>query len=161
MAKGTFAAGCFWGVEAAFRKLKGVTNTRVGYTGGWTENPTYESVCKGDTGHAEAIEVEFDPEVISYQQLLQTFWEIHDPTTLNRQGLDTGTQYRSAIFTHTPEQLAEALDMKEALNLLPKYKTPIVTQIMPVENFYPAEEYHQRYFEKQGITHCRLPKDAD
>ncbi|MDR3478088.1 MAG: peptide-methionine (S)-S-oxide reductase MsrA [Gammaproteobacteria bacterium] len=159
MAKATFAAGCFWGVEAEFLQVKGVTNTRVGYTGGWTEDPTYESVCTDKTGHCEAVEVEYDPTVVSYEELLDVFWKLHDPTTLNRQGPDIGTQYRSAIFCHLPEQQAAALDSKESLVLSKKYKSPIVTQVVTAEKFYPAEEYHQRYLEKQGIKHCILPKD--
>lgn len=160
MEKATFAAGCFWGIEARYREVAGVTNTRVGYTGGTLENPTYERVCRGDTGHAEAVEIEFDPNRVSYEELLAIFWEIHTPTSLNKQGLDEGTQYRSAIFCHTPQQLAEALDAKETLELSKKFKTPIVTQIIPAEVFYPAEEYHQRYLEKQGIKHCGInPSD--
>lgn len=155
--KATFAAGCFWGVESLFRETKGVISTRVGYTGGWAESPTYEIVCRGDTGHAEAIEIEFDPAVISYKKLLELFFGCHDVTSLNRQGPDIGTQYRSAIFTHSPEQEAEALDFKEALDLSKKYKTPIVTQIVSATTFYPAEEYHQRYLEKQGIKNCHIP----
>jgi peptide-methionine (S)-S-oxide reductase len=161
MATATFAAGCFWGVEALFRQVEGVTATRVGYTGGWTENPTYNAVCTGETGHAEALEIEFDPEKISYEQLLKIFWENHNPTTWNRQGPDTGTQYRSAIFVHTPEQQIAALDSKEALELSKKFPTPIVTHILPAKTFYPAEEYHQRYFEKQGIKHCNFKKDDE
>ncbi len=151
MAKATFAAGCFWGVEALFRRVDGVISTQVGYTGGWEENPSYEKVCTGKTGHAEAIEIEFDPDVVSYQKLLQIFFENHTPTSLDKQGADVGTQYRSAIFCHTPEQLAEALDYKEALTEVKKYPTPIVTQILSATKFYPAEEYHQRYLDKQGM----------
>lgn len=158
MEKATFAAGCFWGVESTFRQAKGILSTRVGYTGGWEENPEYKTVCKDDTGHAEAIEIEYDPAVISYEDLLRLFWELHDPTTLNRQGPDIGTQYRSAIFFHTAEQQAAALDSKEQLVLSKKFKSPIVTQIVPATTFYPAEEYHQRYLEKQGITQCHIKK---
>jgi peptide-methionine (S)-S-oxide reductase len=160
MEKAIFAAGCFWGIEAAFHELKGVTDTQVGYIGGRTDNPTYEAVCTDKTGHAEAVLVEYDPEKISYGKLLHTFWEIHDPTTLDRQGPDVGTQYRSAIFCYTSAQLAAALDSKEALELSKKYKTPIVTQIVDTTHFpfYKAEEYHQKYFLKQGIKHCPTKK---
>jgi peptide-methionine (S)-S-oxide reductase len=159
MTKATFAAGCFWGVEAEFLLIKGVTNTRVGYTGGWSEDPTYESVCTDKTGHSEAVEVEYNPALVSYEELIDTFWKLHDPTTLNRQGPDIGTQYRSAIFCHSPEQLAAAMDSKENLVLSKKYKSPIVTQVVMAEKFTPAEEYHQRYLQKQGIKHCIMPKD--
>lgn len=160
MEKATFAAGCFWGIESIYRQTEGVVDTRVGYTGGDTENPSYEKVCRGDTGHAEAVEVSFDPDKISYEKLLRIFWECHTPTSLNKQGLDEGTQYRSAIFYHSAEQQAAALDSKEALDLSKKYKTPIVTQIVPAQVFYPAEEYHQRYLEKQGIKQCWInPED--
>ena len=141
MAYATFAAGCFWGVEAAFRTLPGVLDVIVGYTGGTTENPTYEEVCTGRTGHAEAVRVEYDPEKIMYEELLTFFFTIHDPTTRNRQGPDIGSQYRSAIFFHTPEQEAEA-------RLFIKGK--IVTEVEPAGPFYKAEEYHQRYHEKHG-----------
>jgi peptide-methionine (S)-S-oxide reductase len=154
--KGTFAAGCFWGVEATFRALEGVQGTAVGYTGGQKENPTYEDVCTDRTGHAEAVEVEFNPAQISYAKLLQVFWENHDPTTPNRQGPDVGTQYRSVIFFHTPEQEAEARASKAALETSGRYKRPVVTQIVPAATFYPAEEYHQRYLEKRGLAHCRI-----
>jgi len=160
MDKATFAAGCFWGVEAAFRETKGVISTRVGYTGGRVDQPTYEMVCTDTTGHAEAVEVEFDPKVVSYEKLVELFWTLHDPTTIDRQGPDVGTQYRSAIFTHSPQQLATALDSKEALALSKKFKTPVVTQIVPAVTFYPAEEYHQRYLEKQGIKHCLYKKEG-
>jgi len=154
--KATFAAGCFWGVEAAFRQVDGVTSTRVGYIGGSTATPTYEQVCSSRTGHAEAVEVEYDPSRVSYRELLNVFWENHDPTTLNRQGPDVGTQYRSAIFFHSPEQSAAALDSKETLGRSGKYKRPIVTQITPAPEFYPAEDYHQQYLEKRGVSHCRI-----
>jgi peptide-methionine (S)-S-oxide reductase len=156
MEKATFAAGCFWGIEAHFQQLPGVLSTRVGYTGGWEDNPSYQSVCQDNTGHAESVEIEFDPATISYDELLNHFWKIHDPTTLDRQGPDVGTQYRSVIFFHSPEQQAAALDSKENLMLAKKFKTPIVTQIVPAAMFYPAEEYHQRYLEKQGIKHCHI-----
>lgn len=162
MEKATFAAGCFWGVESMFREIDGVISTRVGYTGGTgDDNPTYASVCTDRTGHAEAVEVEYDPKKISYEKLLAAFWECHDPTQLNRQGPDIGTQYRSAIFYHTPKQQAAALDAIEALKQAKKYKSPIVTQVVPAEKFYQAEEYHQRYLEKQGIKHCNFKKDIE
>ncbi len=156
MAKATFAAGCFWGVEAVFRQLEGVRATRVGYTGGTTKNPTYEDVCTDRTGHAEAVEVEYDPSRVSYEQLLNVFWENHDPTTLNRQGPDVGTQYRSAIFFHTLEQEAAAKASKEKLEKTGKYRKPIVTEITAAAEFYPAEEYHQQYLEKRGLAHCKI-----
>jgi peptide-methionine (S)-S-oxide reductase len=156
MAKASFAAGCFWGVEAAFRQVEGVLETAVGYTGGRTENPTYESVCAGRTGHAETVEVEYDPAKVKYEQLLDVFWENHDPTTLNRQGPDVGEQYRSAIFFRTPEQEAAAIASKESREKSGRYKRPIVTEIKPASTFYRAEEYHQRYLEKHGLAHCRI-----
>jgi peptide-methionine (S)-S-oxide reductase len=156
MAKATFAAGCFWGVEAAFRQVKGVKATAVGYTGGHTPNPTYEQVCTDRTGHAEAVEVEFDPAEVSYEQLLQVFWENHDPTQLNRQGPDHGSQYRSAIFYHTPEQHTAALDSKRQLENSGRYRRPIVTTIVPAAEFYRAEEYHQQYLEKRGQASCHI-----
>ena len=149
MEKVTFAAGCFWGVEAAFRQVKGVISTSVGYTGGSFKNPTYKDVCSGKTGHAEAVEVEYDPSKVSYDELLTVFWENHDPTTLNRQGPDIGTQYRSAIFFHTPEQKAAAIASKERLQGSGRYKNPIVTEITPASQFYRAEDYHQQYVEKR------------
>ncbi len=149
-----FAAGCFWGVEAAFQNLPGVVSTRVGYTGGTTKNPTYQLVCSGSTGHAEAVEIEFDPEKIAYEQLLQVFWECHDPTQKNRQGPDIGDQYRSAIFYRTPEQEAAARASLKALGASGKYRKPIATEIVPAGPFYPAEEYHQRYLEKRGAIQC-------
>src|SRR5690348_17004017 len=145
MAKATFAAGCFWGVEAAFRQVPGVTATRVGYTGGHFPNPTYKDVCNDDTGHAEAVEVEYDPAKVSYEQLLDVFWGEHDPTQLNRQGPDWGSQYRSAIFFHTPEQEAAAKASKEALENSRNLRKPIVTQIVPATTFFQAEDYHQQY----------------
>ena len=152
MEKATFAAGCFWGTEELFRQTSGVVKTRVGYTGGQTINPTYETVCSHTTGHAEAVEIEFDPQKISYEELLEIFWNNHNPTTLNRQGPDLGDQYRSAIFYHTPEQQTAALASKEKYSA--KFRDPIVTQIVPVPTFYPAEEYHQKYLFKQRKTHC-------
>lgn len=156
MARATFAAGCFWGVEATFRALKGVTATRVGYIGGDFQAPTYEDVCTDKTGHAEAVEVDFDPARISYSELLDVFWANHDPTQLNRQGPDWGTQYRSAIFFHTPEQEAAAHESKNKLEKSGRYSRPIVTQIVPAPMFYEAEEYHQQYLEKRGQAACHV-----
>ena len=156
MQKATFAAGCFWGVEATFRQMPGVIATRVGYIGGNTENPTYKEVCTDRTGHAEAVEVEFDPAKVGYEDLLKVFWENHDPTQLNRQGPDWGTQYRSAIFFHTPEQQTAALASKESLEKARRYSKPIVTQIVPAVTFFPAEDYHQQYLEKRGMASCHI-----
>jgi peptide-methionine (S)-S-oxide reductase len=153
MEKATFAAGCFWGVEEAFRQVKGVVSTAVGYTGGSFNNPRYEDVCSGKTGHAEAMEIEYDPSRVSYDELLTVFWENHDPTTLNRQGPDIGTQYRSAIFFHTPEQKAAAIASKENLQKSGRYTNPISTEITPASQFYRAEDYHQQYVEKRGSVH--------
>jgi peptide-methionine (S)-S-oxide reductase len=153
--KATFAAGCFWGVEAEFRNVDGVTATAVGYTGGRTSEPTYRDVCGHGTGHAEAVRVEFDPAVISYGQLLEKFWELHDPSQLNRQGPDVGDQYRSAVFVHSPEQEEVARRSRDAAQA--HVSRPIVTEITPASKFWPAEEYHQRYFEKNGISSCRIP----
>jgi len=152
--KATFGAGCFWHVESAFRKVKGVLNTAAGYMGGTLKNPTYEEVCTDKTGHAEVVQVEFDPKQVSYEQLLDVFWKIHDPTSLNRQGPDTGTQYRSAIFYHNEEQKTAAIKSKEKLEKSGKYKKPIVTEILPSKEFYKAEEYHQKYLEKRGLKVC-------
>lgn len=157
MAKATFAAGCFWGVEDAFMQAKGVTSTTVGYTGGSKVNPTYKEVCAGGTGHAEAVEIEFDPAQVSYRELLAVFFQSHDPTTLNRQGPDFGTQYRSAIFFHNAAQEAAAKESKGALEKAGIFKRPIVTQIVEAGPFYRAEEYHQKYFEKNGMKSCHLP----
>jgi peptide-methionine (S)-S-oxide reductase len=155
--KATFGAGCFWGVEAEFRQLpKGVVSTAVGYEGGTMKNPTYRDVCTDMTGHAEVVEVEYDPEKISYEDLLKVFWANHDPTTLNRQGPDVGTQYRSVIFYHTPEQQAAALASKEKLEKSGRYRRPIVTEIVPATSFYRAEEYHQQYLEKRGLSSCKF-----
>lgn len=156
MQKATFGAGCFWGVEAAFRQLAGVTSTAVGYTGGTLKNPSYEDVCTGRTGHAEVVEVQYDPAQISYEELLKVFWDNHDPTTLNRQGPDVGTQYRSAIFFHTPEQAALAQASKEQMQASGRYSRAIVTQIVPATEFYRAEEYHQQYLQKRGLAHCGI-----
>ncbi|MBI2463807.1 peptide-methionine (S)-S-oxide reductase MsrA [Candidatus Peregrinibacteria bacterium] len=156
MEKATFAAGCFWGVEAEFRKIKGVKNVVVGYTGGTCENPTYEQVCTHATGHAEAVEIEFDPEIVSYDELLNVFWNIHNPTTFNRQGPDIGSQYRSAIFYHAPEQERIAKVSKKQLDKSGKFSKSVVTEITAVSKFYRAEEYHQRYLEKHGLAQCHL-----
>jgi peptide-methionine (S)-S-oxide reductase len=156
MAKATFAAGCFWGVEDAFRGVDGVISTTVGYTGGTTKSPTYKEVCTGRTGHAEAVEVEFDPGKISYLELLAIFWKSHDPTTPNRQGPDVGTQYRSAIFYHDPQQEEEARSSKAELEKKGVFKRPIVTEITAASEFYRAEDYHQQYFEKQGVKSCHI-----
>jgi peptide-methionine (S)-S-oxide reductase len=152
--KATFGAGCFWGVEAAFRQIEGVTATEVGYAGGHTENPTYEEVCSHTTGHAEVVQVTYDPDRVSYEQLLDVFWGKHDPTQLNRQGWDIGDQYRSVIFVHDEEQRAAAERSKAELDASGRYRKPIVTQIEQAPTFYPAEDYHQRYLEKQGRASC-------
>ena len=152
--KATFGAGCFWGVESAFRAVEGVISATSGYSGGTKENPTYEEVCAGATGHAEVVEVDFDSDSVSYEDLLAEFWKIHDPTTPNRQGPDVGTQYRSAIFTHSPEQEKAAVESKNRLDERDNYSNPIVTEITEASEFYRAEEYHQRYFEKHGIEYC-------
>lgn len=156
MEKATFAAGCFWGVEAAFRGIAGVTGTRVGYIGGTLKNPTYQDVCGDHTGHAEAVEVVYDPARVSYEDLLKAFWENHDPTALNRQGPDVGTQYRSAIFWHSPAQEAAARASKERLEKTGAYRRPIVTEIAPAAEFWQAEDYHQQYLEKRGLAHCHI-----
>lgn len=156
MEKATFAAGCFWGVEATFRQIPGVVSTRVGYIGGHTDNPTYKEVCTDRTGHAEAVEVEFDPAKVNYNDLLKVFWENHDPTQVNRQGPDWGTQYRTAIFFHSPEQQAQAQASKESFETSHRYSKPIATQIVPAATFFPAEEYHQQYLEKRGLASCHV-----
>ena len=156
MAKATFAAGCFWGVEATFRQLPGVISTRVGYTGGNSPNPTYKEVCTDTTGHAEAVEIDYDPAKLSYDKLLEVFWENHDPTQLNRQGPDWGKQYRSAIFFHTPEQESAAKASKEHLENSRRFSKPIVTQIVPAVSFFEAEDYHQQYLEKKGLASCHI-----
>lgn len=157
MAKATFGAGCFWGVEAAFRQVTGVTSAAVGYLGGTLKNPTYHDVCTGKTGHAEVVQLEYDPSQVSYDELLNVFWSLHDPTTLNRQGPDVGTQYRSAIFFHNAEQEAVAKASKENLQSSGRYKRDIVTEMTPASEFYRAEEYHQQYIEKRGQASCGLP----
>jgi|SRR5579872_2790158 len=156
MEKATFGAGCFWGVEASFRQIKGVASTAVGYMGGTLAQPSYQDVCTDHTGHAEVVQVEFDPAQVSYEELLRVFWENHDPTTLNRQGPDVGTQYRSVIFFHTPEQEAAAQASKDALEKSGAYRRPVVTAIQPAAEFWRAEEYHQQYLEKRGLAHCHL-----
>jgi len=156
MEKATFGAGCFWGVEAAFRQIKGVKATAVGYMGGKLKDPTYQDVCTDRTGHAEVVEVEYDPSEVSYEELLRVFWDNHDPTTLNRQGPDTGTQYRSVIFYHTPEQEAAAKASKDTLAKSGRYKQPIVTEITAAPEFWRAEDYHQQYLEKRGLAQCHL-----
>ncbi len=156
MEKATFGAGCFWGVEQTFRETKGVTSAVSGYAGGATENPTYQEVCSHGTGHAEVVEVKFDPAIVTYQQLLEVFWANHDPTTLNRQGPDVGDQYRSVVFFHSPEQKTAAEESKAAVGKSGKFRRPIVTQIESAPTFYPAEDYHQRYLEKRGMTHCSI-----
>lgn len=154
MEKATFGAGCFWGVEVLFRRTSGVIDAQVGYAGGTAVNPTYREVCTGKTGHAEVVEVTFDPERVSYDSLLDLFFENHNPTTLNRQGPDIGTQYRSVIFFHTPQQASQArASLKRHAS---RFKRPIVTQVVPAATFYRAEEYHQRYLEKRGLEHCHI-----
>ncbi len=154
--KATFGAGCFWGVEVAFREVKGVTGATVGYSGGNMENPTYRDVCTGRTGHAEVVEVEYDPAQVSYEELLRVFWENHDPTQLNRQGPDTGTQYRSAIFFHMEEQRKAAEKSKRALEESGRFRCPVATVIEPVSAFFRAEEYHQQYLAKRGLASCHV-----
>ncbi|MFN6486834.1 MULTISPECIES: peptide-methionine (S)-S-oxide reductase MsrA [unclassified Nostoc] len=155
--KATFGAGCFWGVEAAFRQVKGVTSTAVGYSGGHFDNPTYEDVCRGKTGHAEVVEVEYNPAIVSYNELLNVFWNKHNPTASNHQELDVGYQYRSVIFFHTPEQELLARASKEQLENSSRYhKNPIVTEIVAVSQFYRAEEYHQQYQKKHGRTSYKI-----
>ncbi|MGA8529168.1 MAG: peptide-methionine (S)-S-oxide reductase MsrA [Acidobacteriaceae bacterium] len=156
MAKATFAAGCFWGVEARFQQLPGVTATAVGYEGGSLEQPSYQQVCTDRTGHAEAVEIDYDPEQITYEKLLDEFFSLHDPTQLNRQGPDWGTQYRSAVFFHTPEQEAAAKAAIARLSAEKKFSKPIVTLVVPAETFWRAEEYHQKYLEKRGALSCHI-----
>ncbi|MCC6157249.1 MAG: peptide-methionine (S)-S-oxide reductase MsrA [Deltaproteobacteria bacterium] len=151
-----FAAGCFWGVEEVFARTPGVTATAVGYTGGLLDNPTYEDVCADTSGHAEAVQVEFDPEVVRFEELLRIFFENHDPTTLNRQGPDVGTQYRSAVFYQDEDQRRATLDTIRELEVTGRFTRPIVTEIVPAAPFFRAEEYHQRYLEKRGLSHCHV-----
>jgi peptide-methionine (S)-S-oxide reductase len=152
----TFGAGCFWGVEATFSRIPGVLETAVGYSNGKTENPTYKDVCTDTTGHAEVVQVTFDPEKISYQQLLDAFWKLHDPTQVNRQGPDSGKQYRTAIFTHSPEQEAIAKKSKQELDTSKKFSKPVATEITPAGTFWRAEDYHQKYLEKRGVQSCHI-----
>jgi peptide-methionine (S)-S-oxide reductase len=154
--RATFGAGCFWGVEAAFRRVEGVAATAVGFMGGTLEHPSYRDVCTDRTGHAEVVDIEFDPARVKYEDLLAVFWEVHNPTQLNRQGPDIGTQYRSAIFFHSPAQEAAAKDSKKRLEESGHYQRPIITQIVPAGQFWRAEEYHQQYLEKRGLTHCSI-----
>jgi len=150
----TFGAGCFWGVEAAYRQIQGVKSTRVGYAGGDTENPTYKDVCSGTTNHAEVVEVTFDPARVSYEELLDVFWANHDPTQVNRQGPDVGTQYRTVVFFHSPEQEKSALASRDSLK--ETLERPIATQVVPAESLWEAEDYHQQYLEKRGLSTCRI-----
>ena len=154
--KATFAAGCFWGVEYLFSNIKGVVKTSVGYTGGTIKSPTYHQVCSGNTGHAEAVEILFNPTIISFEELMHIFFENHDPTTLNRQGVDVGNQYRSAIFYHNQKQSKLAKTVINSLEKINRFSRPIITQIVAAAQFYPAEEYHQKYFEKNGMRGCSL-----
>ncbi len=154
MATATFGAGCFWGVEADFQKVEGVTATEVGYAGGAAGNPSYEDVCTGETGHAEVVRLEFDPAIVSFEALLQVLWNGHDPTTMNRQGPDRGTQYRSVVFFHDEVQRQAAEASKAALDASGRFSAPVVTAIEPASSYYAAEDYHQKYFEKQGIAAC-------
>lgn len=156
MEKATFGAGCFWGVQTAFDRIPGVEKTVVGYEGGTLENPSYKDVCTDRTGHAEVIEIDFDPARVGYQQLLDTFFAMHDPTQLNRQGPDFGTQYRSVVFYHSPAQQQAAQSTIERLTVEQKFSAPIVTQVVPATAFWPAEEYHQKYLEKRGATSCHI-----
>lgn len=159
MEQAAFGAGCFWGVEETFRHVEGVESTQVGYMGGDLSDPSYEAVCTGRTGHAEVIYVEFDPQGVSYEKLLKVFWECHDPTTLNRQGPDVGTQYRSAVFCYTEAQKTFASATKEKIETAGVFRNPIVTEITDAGTFYPAEDYHQRYLEKRGVNECHaVPK---
>ncbi len=156
--KATFGAGCFWGVETAFREIEGVSDVAVGYEGGQLENPTYRDVCSGRTNHAEVVEIDFDPAQVSFEQLARFFFELHDPTQVNRQGPDTGTQYRSAIFFHSPEQQATAERIKSELDASGAFRKPIATEVAPAQTFYRAEEYHQQYLVKTGRASCHAPR---
>jgi len=159
--KATFGAGCFWGVEAVFQRIEGVVDTSVGYMGGSTTNPSYRDVCTDTTGHAEVVEVIYDPSLVTYDTLLDVFWKNHDPTTLNRQGPDIGTQYRSVIFFNTPEQETTALASRKNLEQSRVYERPVVTEIQPVSTYFRAEEYHQQYLEKCGLSHCHVDLSTD
>lgn len=161
MEKATFGAGCFWGVEEAFRQVPGVLETAVGYMGGTLNNPTYEDVCTDATGHAEVVQLTYDPDKVNYEQLLKIFWGLHDPTTLNRQGPDIGTQYRSGVYFHTPAQEQQAKALKTKLNSDGHFKRPIVTEIEPAATFWRAEEYHQKYFQKRGLPSCHIPQPIE
>lgn len=152
----TFGAGCFWGVEVAFRNIEGVIDATVGYMGGHLDNPTYEQVCTDRTGHAEVVQVKYDPNKVGYEKLVEAFWTCHNPTQVNRQGPDVGTQYRSAIFTHSPEQQEAAAAAKAKLQSSCRFSQPIATSIEPAQTFYPAEDYHQRYLEKRGLASCHI-----
>lgn len=156
MATATFGAGCFWGVEEAFRRLPGVTETAVGYAGGHVDHPTYKQVCTDTTGHAEVVQVQYNPDQITYEQLLEVFWTSHDPTQVNRQGPDFGTQYRTVIFYHTPDQKEAAEASKRSLEASGVFRRPIATQIVPAETFWEAEDYHQQYLAKRGMSSCHL-----
>ena len=156
METATFGAGCFWGIEEALRKVEGVVETAVGYMGGSFENPTYQDVCSGRSGHAEVVQLSYDPDKLSYEDLLEVFWSLHDPTQRNRQGNDVGSQYRSAIFFHTKEQEATARASRDALGRSGRYRRPIATEITPASTFWRAEEYHQRYLQKRGQASCRI-----
>ncbi len=156
MKKATFGGGCFWGVEAAFRRVPGVIDTAVGYSGGHSEDPTYKEVCTDRTGHAEVVQVEYDPAKVSYSELLDVFWSAHDPTQVNRQGPDFGSQYRTVIFYHDDEQQAEAEKAKQRLDASGRFRRPVATEIVAAGPFYRAEEYHQRYLEKGGMEHCHI-----
>lgn len=161
METATFGAGCFWGVEATFRKVKGVRGTAVGYAGGHTQNPTYKDVCSDETGHAEVVQVQFDPAQVEYRKLVELFFRCHDPTQLNRQGPDIGSQYRSVIFVHSPEQRAAAEQTLASLRSSGRYTRPVVTTIEQAPAFYKAEDYHQQYLEKRGLESCHIPVDPD
>lgn len=161
MEKATFGAGCFWGVEEAFRQVPGVSETAVGYLGGKIDSPTYEDVCTDETGHAEVVEVTFDPSKVSYEQLLKLFWGLHDPTTLNRQGPDIGSQYRSGVYYHNPQQQEQANALKSKLDASGHFKRPIVTEIEPAKTFWRAEEYHQKYFHKRGVPSCHIAQPIE
>ena len=154
MKQATFGAGCFWGIEAEFRQMAGVIDTAVGYSGGHRANPSYEGVCEGGTGHAEVVQVTYDPAIVAYEQLLEVFWTSHDPTQLNRQGPDIGDQYRSVIFYHDDDQKTEAEESKRLFEQMGRFRRPIVTQILPAMPFYRAEEYHQQYLKKRGAESC-------